>query len=576
MMNRKVMPLSDSFYDEFDLSSGVVIDEQPTEVFSTSVARDLATYSSQQQTEAIFRLKLIKFLVRRIYGGWTQKNLEPLLLEAQSTFNEKLPNWRTAARWFSCYRSTGYSIESLIPKHHKRGSRAIKKTNSERFYNLALDEKYLTHERPSVADAYQFYCDLIDNYNSGKERKVKPISKRTFYNRINRLPPYDVDLARYGKEYTERKYRTIGRFPRPSRVLERVEIDHTPLDLMLVDDELLLPIGRPYLTLLIDVYSKCVLGFYIGFNEPSYDSVRRALTVSCLSKSWVNTKYPDIKNEWPCEGKIRELVVDNGAEFWSKSLDDACAVVVSNIDYNRPGQPWCKPLIERFFGKINQKFLIAFPGKTFSNPIKLDGYKPEKDAVMRVSTFMDLFHKWIIDIYHYEPDSKMTSIPIVKWKESVSKHMFPVYRDDKAEKLKIDLAKVDVCALQKSGIHIHRLVYTSDELMQYRKCHPVPCGEKSLKLKVKTLHTLISHINVYLDEEHRYLKVPCVDPDGYTEGLSLFEHDINHRFITTFTESQVDTALLAESRLYLHNRKKEALFQIIVVIGMPLLTFAEN
>ncbi len=52
--------------------------------------------------------------------------------------------------------------------------------------------------------------------------------------------------------------------------LARVEIDHTHLDLFVVDEKDCLPLGRPYLTLAIDVYTRCILGAAIEFFPPSY------------------------------------------------------------------------------------------------------------------------------------------------------------------------------------------------------------------------------------------------------------------------------------------------------------------
>jgi len=43
--------------------------------------------------------------------------------------------------------------------------------------------------------------------------------------------------------------------PKPTRIAERVEIDDTPLDLVVVDLEDSLPTGRPTITYAIDVYS---------------------------------------------------------------------------------------------------------------------------------------------------------------------------------------------------------------------------------------------------------------------------------------------------------------------------------
>jgi hypothetical protein len=61
------------------------------------------------------------------------------------------------------------------------------------------------------------------------------------------------------------------------RPWERAHLDHTQIDLWLVDSETGLPLGRPWLTLLIDAYSRRVLAFWLTFDEPSYRSLMMVL-----------------------------------------------------------------------------------------------------------------------------------------------------------------------------------------------------------------------------------------------------------------------------------------------------------
>lgn len=60
-------------------------------------------------------------------------------------------------------------------------------------------------------------------------------------------------------------------------ILERVEVDHTPLDVIVINERTGLADGRPTLTLLLCRHSRMVLGFSIGFEPPSELSVMRAL-----------------------------------------------------------------------------------------------------------------------------------------------------------------------------------------------------------------------------------------------------------------------------------------------------------
>lgn len=63
-----------------------------------------------------------------------------------------------------------------------------------------------------------------------------------------------------------------------------IQIDHTPVDLMLVDNEHRKSIGRPYLTLAIDVYSRMITGYYLSLDPPSATSVAMCVARSILQK----------------------------------------------------------------------------------------------------------------------------------------------------------------------------------------------------------------------------------------------------------------------------------------------------
>ncbi len=523
---------------------------------SCNAGNPLDTYPDKCRKEAVRRLSYIQRFKRVVVGGWTQKNLQPLLedVEFLKGLDEPIPSWRTLAGWHSEFKKNGESVESLVPKHHKKGNRKNKKEDSDRYFQRALFEKYLRKERPSIRSAYFYYCDLVNLGNRGVvSGRIKPMSEKSFYDRVAKLPPYEVAVARYGKRYADRKYKPVGSHVQATRVLERVEIDHTALDLMLLDDELLVVLGRPYITALIDSYSKCLVGFYIGYKEPSYESVRKALLNAMLSKEYVKKRYPAVSCDWPCEGKIETLVVDNGAEFWSKSLEHACKSVVSDIQYNPVGRPWLKPLVERFFGQVNQKLLNAIPGKTFSGPEELNDYNSDKDAVMRFSTFMEVFHKWVIDVYHQDLNSRKDHVPIISWEQGFKDFPPLVYRGESEFQLRLDMAPTVDRVLGKDGIRFAGLRYSSDELDVVRKQTPVSGRSQGVKVKVKIDPDDLSKVYVFIPGRDGFLLAHAVDPDGYTVGLSLFQHQTNRRLKRWLSIFQVDSVTLSECRLSIDN-----------------------
>ena len=80
-----------------------------------------------------------------------------------------------------------------------------------------------------------------------------------------------------------------------------MQADHTPVDLIVVDEINRLPIGRPWVTIVFDVASRAVVGFHATLEAPSAASVAMALNMACLPKSkWLRSLAIDL--DWPMHG----------------------------------------------------------------------------------------------------------------------------------------------------------------------------------------------------------------------------------------------------------------------------------
>ncbi len=191
------------------------IDEFDSEPFSVkgdvkvairiNASKSLEMYDQAIQNETKKRLHYIRFIEKRIDGGWTQKNIDPLIEQMASYDNKPKPQWRAIAAWYSKYRKSNFCITALIPDHDKKGNRTFKNNSGDFYFNKALEDKYLRKERPSVATAYRYYCDLIQVENNRLvSGAITPLSYTGFNARINSLEPYDVDLARFGRSYVQK------------------------------------------------------------------------------------------------------------------------------------------------------------------------------------------------------------------------------------------------------------------------------------------------------------------------------------------------------------------------------------
>jgi len=112
------------------------------------------------------------------------------------------------------------------------------------------------------------------------------------------------------------KFRPKKEGPRPTRPLQRVEIDHTKLDLLVVDMERRMPIGRPmaYLSYrrVFEVHCR-----HLYRVSSAILPIRHAVPQAChvTKKTYLKDQYPNIKHTWDAYGIMETVVVDNGKEF---------------------------------------------------------------------------------------------------------------------------------------------------------------------------------------------------------------------------------------------------------------------
>jgi putative transposase len=121
--------------------------------------------------------------------------------------------------------------------------------------------------------------------------------------------------------------------------LDVVQIDHTPMDVVVVDDLYRQPLGKPYLTLATDVATRCVVGFVISFVPPGAGTVSLCMTIIVSSK--VNRlRELNVEGDWPMAGLPKSLHLDGAAEFKSKALKRGRAQYGIELVYReRPHPP---------------------------------------------------------------------------------------------------------------------------------------------------------------------------------------------------------------------------------------------
>ena len=292
------------------------------------------------------------------------------------------PGPRTLLRWIAAARQAGTTAgAALVPSHHRKGNRGQRLNDRvEAMLTRAIEEVYLRRPRNSVADVFNELLEAIQKAVAAGESLKMPAAS-TIRRRIatsmvmRRWLPGTGSGPRIGLH-------TGGRIPEPERLLQVVQIDHTSLDIFVFDDVVKRRVlARATLTLAVDVFSRCVWGFHIGFDPPSYVAVMNCLWNGIRPKDGDLRRAGIEGDGWPCLGLPETIIVDNGKEFHSHALRHAGAMLGITIIYAPAGAPERKPHIERLVGTVNRSVAHRMPGTTFSNVRDKGDYKPEAEAV---------------------------------------------------------------------------------------------------------------------------------------------------------------------------------------------------
>lgn len=457
----------------------------------------------------------------------THGRIAPVVQETWQRLRQpdKPPSTASVIRWKRRFLQAGRDITALIESNAHKGNRAARYPKEvEAFVEQAVNAKYMQLNRGTVQDVLETALADVRRENTLRPATLQlRLPTRRLVERIIRgIPAFDRYAARYGRLAAIKRFRSVQSHRITAAPLERAEIDHTLLDLFVIDDRNGLPLGRPWLTVCIDDYSRCVLGVYVGFEPPSYLTVARCLRISLLPKNWIPEKYPSIKCQWPAHGIMRELVVDNGTEFHSISLENAALTLGIEIHYAPRKVAWFKGKVERFIGTANRAVAHGTPGTTFANIFEKSDYDPSKHAIVRQAALLEIIHKWIVDVYHQKPHRALGVPPTLMWTKSIATEDIRFPTDP--ERLDAILGRSDTRMLTHKGIELNGLLYNSPELTALRR----RLGDR-LEVEIRIDATDIGTIIVLPPGHEPPIRAHALATE-YACGLSEWQHKVIRRF----------------------------------------------
>lgn len=524
-------------------------------------AAELADYSPQQRAVAEYRLSVIQPLLALPQ----QERGQAIEARVQELNKQRQPNDRNLLtaisdtsiyRWIRVFKQSQGDLRSLMPNTSARGGSHKSRLDSdvEAIITATIDDHYLVRERRTINFIHREVAVRLaeENQRRQPEDQLALPSVATIARRLQDLTPQTKLEAKQGRRAAHQQLTQYQATAYPAIPLERVEIDHTRTDLVVVDENDHLPLGRLTFTYCLDTATRYPLGYYLGFEPPSYLAVMSCLYHAICPKPNVQHHF-GTQHDWLAYGIPYSLVVDNGKEFIGRDLDDACYSLGILLQQTPVKTPYFKAAVERMFGTINTGLLHTLPGTTFSNPRQRGEYESLKQACITVGDLDQLLHIFLLDIYAEDFHRGLQDIPARRWEKLTDSGFFPRVPTS-ATQLRILLGRVVYRTVQHYGIDLHNLRYNSSNLAPLR--HRMKKRDAP-QLKVKYDPADLSRIHVYDPDEQRYLEVPAL-AEAYTQGLSLWKHQVIRNFVLSQQE-RVDIVALGRAQRQIQAIVEESL-----------------
>lgn len=420
----------------------------------------------------------------------------------------------TVYRWRRRFLRAERDVRALFAEFDKQGGRGKPRLDPEveELIDNEIDAQVAKHKGLHAVDVHLAVLLAIQQANTTRTESehLQVPSLRTIQRRISSLYSFEVAVAHYGKKEAERRHAHKGKSRRVDRILELVEADHTPVDLLVVDEHGKVS-SRPMVTFLLDRYSRCVLGYHLSLAGYGTPAVFAALRHALLPKTYLASRYGG-GIDWPCFGWPERVLMDNGREFHSDAVRDALANLGITTEFAGSRDPDDKPFIERFNRTFNYNFIHKLPGTTLSHVHKRIGFKAEAEACLTLEQLDELIHVWLCDKYHRRPHAGLYGrAPIDVWNEGAKAHP-PLLKMNRHD-IDIEFCDVEERQLQHYGIDNNTFTYASPQLSLLGRMLA-----KSRTVTIKAPRYDVGFIWVWNEVDKEYIRVPNNDEqfNGFT------------------------------------------------------------
>ena len=496
----------------------------------TTQIQDLASIDEKYVHELAGRLSYIDALRRQGLRRGMRASIRAALPEVAKTLGQ--PRWPSASAvmgWWRELERSGGNTHAVISGNAGRQQRRRIHPTVEVVLKQAIKAEYCNRARKSQAHVHCMVHRQLESL--AQKGDIPPeaatVSAATIARRLrDDIDGFTLDTTRYGAAFAKNKWRYSLGGVGASRPLERFEIDHTVLDIVVVCDRTGLPLGRPTITVIVDSFSGYICGFFISFRGTGIAPTLSALKLAMLPKDQFSDAAFGLENPWLGYGIPELMVVDNGLEFHSLQFLRVALALNADLRFCAVRQPWLKPVVERSMRTINAS--LPASGRVER---RIDNYlpiNPDESAALTFSALSLGLLKAFVDVHPFEVNERKLARPFDLFSDGFQRVPPPNLPVDTSY-LDIIVAPSKELTVGNEGVVTDYLRFNSPDLQQMRR----RVGER-FRTMVTIPHENLECIHVQDPKTKAWLAVPSCNPE-YTTGLSL----VQHKAIRTFRRERL-------------------------------------
>lgn len=461
-------------------------------------APDLDEMPERQWQEALERYEIIRPLL---------DNPHRTAADVAEVADQEAVSPATIFDWMRKFAEQGVVTALLRQRRKDRGKSRLAREIEEILKDV-VEEFHMTNQQRTLKQSYR------ELERRCRARGLPVPHRNTLYARVKAVPLEKAYRRRHGRNAALKYRAKRGKFPGADYPYSVLQIDHTQSNIIVVDEVHRRPIGRPWFTLAMDVYSRLVAGYYISLDPPGGIGTGMCLANAILPKEPLLEEF-GIDAAWPCHGLPRVVHADNAKEFRGKMLEEACRTYGIDLQFRKVKKPNYGGHIERLLGNFMKK-MQSLPGSTFANPQAKGDYNSEREAALTLRELEEWLLHLITGMYHNELHSKLETTPLKQYElgilgtdEQPGIGHIPMVQDPL--RLRLDFMPMARKPIRSEGMVWDYIHYQADVLHRWIEARNPDKIREKRKFVFRRDPRDISRVYFYDPDAEQYFEIPYAD-----------------------------------------------------------------